>query len=149
MARLRPGGAGPVGPLRSGGLGPGPVAGPPPAAHGRPARAPHAWDPRSGRPARPLVLRLLAGFGAFWWDFLVGETPELLVGVVGIVAVVGLLASTHAHNAVAVAALPVAVALLLAAWVPASASTGPLGALGRGRRRGAHPGPATPRPPAP
>ena len=66
---------------------------------------------------RSLPVRLLAGFGNFWWDFLVGDTPELFVGVVAIVGLVALLASTHTHNALAVAALPVLIVLLLAASV--------------------------------
>jgi len=28
---------------------------------------------------RSLPVRLLIGFGRFWWDFLVGDTPELFV----------------------------------------------------------------------
>jgi hypothetical protein len=31
------------------------------------------------------VLRLTRSFGAFWWDFVVGETPELAVGTLAVV----------------------------------------------------------------
>lgn len=31
---------------------------------------------------RPLPIRLVVGFGRFWWDFLVGDTPELFLGMV-------------------------------------------------------------------
>lgn len=72
---------------------------------------------QGGEAARSPVVRLLAGFGRFWWDFLVGDTPELFVGTVVIVVVVALIAATHAHNALAVAALPALVAVLLWASV--------------------------------
>ena len=64
--------------------------------------------PRSLAPTR-----WLRGFWRFWWDFLVGDTPELFVGSVAIIVAVALVAATHAVNAVAVVALPLLVALLL------------------------------------
>jgi hypothetical protein len=39
--------------------------------------------------------RLLRAFGHFWWDFLVGDTPELALATGIIVAVAFLLAGTH------------------------------------------------------
>ena len=39
----------------------------------------------------PIVVRLVKGFGRFWWDFLVGDTPELFVAVVVIIGVIALL----------------------------------------------------------
>jgi hypothetical protein len=39
--------------------------------------------------------RALAAFGRFWWEFLIGETPELFVGVVAVVGVVALLCLDH------------------------------------------------------
>lgn len=42
--------------------------------------------PRSGAPGS-VVGRGLAAFGHFWWDFLIGDTPELFVAVVVILAV--------------------------------------------------------------
>jgi len=55
----------------------------------------------------PLIVRLLKGFGMFWWDFLVGDTPELFVAVLGIVSVVALLRLVWQVNTAAVVALPV------------------------------------------
>ena len=40
-----------------------------------------------------LAARLLKGFAMFWWDFLVGDTPELFIAAVVSIAVVALLAS--------------------------------------------------------
>lgn len=36
---------------------------------------------------RPLPLRVVIGFGRFWWNFLVGDTPELFVGMLAVLAV--------------------------------------------------------------
>lgn len=41
------------------------------------------------------VGRLLRAFGRFWWDFLVGDTPELALATGGVVAVAFLLAGTR------------------------------------------------------
>ena len=38
-----------------------------------------------------LVVRLVKGFAMFWWDFLVGDTPELFVAALVIIGVVALL----------------------------------------------------------
>ena len=72
--------------------------------------------------------------GRFWWDFLVGETPELLLGAG--VAVVGADLVVHHVGArvVVVATLPVLVALVLA-----------LSAY-RARRRAAGPTSPSPKP---
>jgi hypothetical protein len=55
----------------------------------------------------------VAAFGRFWWEFLVGDTPELLVGAVLAVAIVALLAHDGAARALTVGALPVLVVVLL------------------------------------
>lgn len=48
---------------------------------------------------RPLVLRAIVGFGRFWWDFLIGDTPELFVAVVVILGIVALTSvSGHANT---------------------------------------------------
>src|SRR5271170_2846815 len=60
-----------------------------------------------------LARRWLAAFGRFWWDFLVGDTPELLIGALIILGIVALLVKWASLNAVAVAAFPVMVAVLL------------------------------------
>jgi hypothetical protein len=64
-----------------------------------------------------VVGRLIAGFGRFWWDFLIGETPELFVGAVAVVGLVALICLDHRLRTVAAVILPVLVAALLAASV--------------------------------
>jgi hypothetical protein len=56
------------------------------------------------RPALPL--RLLRGFGMFWWDFLVGDTPELFVAALVIIGVVTLLSIVGHFNTAAMVVLP-------------------------------------------
>ncbi len=64
-----------------------------------------------------LPIRLLKGFAMFWWDFLVGDTPEIFVAVVLIIGVVSLVSvSGHAHSAGA-AVLTVLAVLALGASV--------------------------------
>ena len=41
-----------------------------------------------------LPRRWLRAFGRFWWDFLVGDTPELFVAVVVIIGITALLATS-------------------------------------------------------
>jgi hypothetical protein len=60
-------------------------------------------------------------FGSFWWDFLVGDTPELFVAVVAVVVLA--LALRH-HHGIAVVLLPVVTVVFLLASVL------------RGRKRG-------------
>lgn len=58
------------------------------------------------------VGRWLRGFGAFWWDFIVGDDWRVAAGVIIALAVTGLLAATD------IAAwwfLPLAVLVLLVA----------------------------------
>jgi hypothetical protein len=59
-----------------------------------------------------LVLRGVRAFGHFWWEFLVGDTPELLVAVIVIVALALLL--RHDHD-IAIALLPLMTVLFLLA----------------------------------
>ena len=67
------------------------------------------------RGAAPSMLRRGAvAFGRFWWDFLVGETPELLVGAVVAVGAAALLVHSGVARAVVVGALPVLVVGILA-----------------------------------
>ena len=61
----------------------------------------------------PVVLRLLTAFGKFWWDFLVGDTPELFVGTVLAVALTAVLAHQHVARFVVVGILPVLVVAML------------------------------------
>lgn len=54
-----------------------------------------------------LPVRLVKGFAMFWWDFLVGDTPEIFVAVLSIIGVVALLSLVGHFNAAGVVALPV------------------------------------------
>ena len=56
---------------------------------------------------RSLPLRLLVAFGRFWYDFLVGDTPELFVATLAIIGVIALVSLRGHDNALAVASLPV------------------------------------------
>jgi hypothetical protein len=42
----------------------------------------------------------------FWWDFLIGDTPELFVAALGIIGVVALLRIVLQWNGAAVVVLP-------------------------------------------
>ena len=57
-----------------------------------------------------VIFRSLRAFGLFWWDFLVGDTPELLIAVILIVALALLL--RHHHEA-DIVVLPVVTVLFL------------------------------------
>jgi hypothetical protein len=59
-----------------------------------------------------VIGRALRSFGHFWWDFLVGDTPELALATGIIVAVAFLLAGTHWLGALV---LPLLAALFLLA----------------------------------
>ncbi len=80
------------------------------APHGPPTAGPGTVPAAS---KQPLARRWLAAFGRFWWDFLVGDTPELLIGALIILGIVALLVKWPSLNAVAVAAFPLMVAVLL------------------------------------
>ena len=54
-----------------------------------------------------VVARGVRGFGRFWWDFLVGDTPEIFVAVLVVLGVIALVARLGHHNAAAVVVLPV------------------------------------------
>ncbi|MBF6557055.1 MAG: hypothetical protein IVW52_12980 [Acidimicrobiales bacterium] len=45
--------------------------------------------------SRSAVTRALAASGRFWWEFLIGDTPELFVGAVAIIGAVALLCLDH------------------------------------------------------
>lgn len=69
----------------------------------------HDAHPPRPSPAR----RYGTAFGRFWWEFLVGDTPELLVGAVLAVSVVALLTHHGVARAITVASMPVLVTSLL------------------------------------
>jgi hypothetical protein len=68
---------------------------------------------RSSSDDRSLILRLVVGFGHFWWDFLVGDTPEITLAVLAIVAVVAIIRDVaHANAAAYVVLIVLSVATL-------------------------------------
>jgi hypothetical protein len=67
-----------------------------------------------------VIGRALVGFGAAIWDFLVGDTPEILIVTL---AIVGITFAVRAHGSAAVAVLPICSAVAL------------IGAVGYGRTR--------------
>ncbi len=71
-------------------------------------------------------VRWLVAFARFWWEFLIGDTPEIFVGavvVVGVVALVCGLAGLHAAGAVLLPVL-VGVVLTVSVWRAASGRPG-------------------------
>ncbi len=56
--------------------------------------------------------RAVRAFGLFWWDFLVGDTPEILIAVILIVCLALLL---RHHHGIAVILLPVTTVVFLLA----------------------------------
>jgi hypothetical protein len=56
------------------------------------------------------VARAVRAFGLFWWDFLVGDTPELALATAGVVGAAFLLAGTHWLGAIV---LPLLAAVFL------------------------------------
>jgi hypothetical protein len=63
------------------------------------------------------LARALKGFGMFWWDFLVGDTPEIFVAVLVIIGAIALLSVNGHLNAAAATLLPVLAVLALGASV--------------------------------
>lgn len=59
-------------------------------------------------------MRYLRAFGAFWYDFLVGDRPELFVGVIAILALVWIINAMDLPIELAAVVMPLAVCLLLA-----------------------------------
>ena len=59
------------------------------------------------------IRRYGAAFGRFWWEFLVGDTPELLIGGVLVVGVGALFAHHGVARVVTVTIMPVLVIALL------------------------------------
>jgi hypothetical protein len=71
--------------------------------------------------ARPAPRRWLSAFGHFWWEFLIGDTPELFVGAVAVVGLVAVLCRWPGLRTLAAFLAPVLVALVLAASVARAA----------------------------
>jgi hypothetical protein len=75
-------------------------------------------DPnREEKMSTPVVRRYASAFGRFWWEFLIGDTPELLVGGVLAVIIVAVLVHHGVARVVTVSCLPVLVVALLGASV--------------------------------
>jgi len=54
-----------------------------------------------------LLWKIVCGFGMFWWDFLVGDTPELFVTTVLTLGVTALISEVaHIHTGLVVVLLP-------------------------------------------
>ncbi len=71
------------------------------------------------------VRRWLVAFGRFWWDFLIGDTPELFVGVIAVIAVIAVMCLHPGLRTVAAILAPLLIAVLLTASVWRAASRGP------------------------
>jgi hypothetical protein len=69
----------------------------------------------AAKPQGNIVARSAVAFGRFWWEFLVGDTPELLFATL---AVIGLALLLRHHRLVAVVVVPVAAIgfLALSTW---------------------------------
>jgi hypothetical protein len=61
------------------------------------------------------VTRGLRAFGRFWWEFLVGDTPELAVATLAVVGVAFALSSLHYLPVVVVPGVAVGAVVLSAA----------------------------------
>jgi hypothetical protein len=73
-----------------------------PASSSHPSAATRRSPAAAGR-------RALVAFGRFWWDFLVGDTPELLVGAAVAVGLAALVVHTVGARAVVIGTLPLLV----------------------------------------
>jgi hypothetical protein len=66
-------------------------------------------------------MRFLRAFGAFWYDFLVGDRPELFLGSIAVLALAS--ASVRAGLDPALAGVLLAVGLLALGWVSLAFAT--------------------------
>jgi len=66
---------------------------------------------------RSVAMRWLTAFGRFWWEFLIGDTPELFVGAVAVVGVLALLSLNPGLRTAAALLAPVLVAGVLTASI--------------------------------
>jgi len=76
-------------------------------------------------PQRSATAGWLAAFGRFWWDFLIGDTPELFVGVVLVLGVLAVVCLKPGLRTLAALAAPVLVAGVLTASVHRAARRRP------------------------
>jgi hypothetical protein len=61
---------------------------------------------------------LLAAFGRFWWDFLIGDTPELFIGAAAVIGVIAAICVRPGLRTAAAFLLPMLVGgvLTLSVW---------------------------------
>jgi hypothetical protein len=73
-----------------------------------------------------VLARLATAFAMFWWDFLVGDTPEIFAAATLILVVIALVSAAGHLNALAIVLLPVlvVVALALSVWRAARGARG-------------------------
>jgi hypothetical protein len=60
-------------------------------------------------------IRALRSFGQFWWDFLIGETPELFVAAIVLLGLVALISVVGHDNTLALVLLPLLCVVALGA----------------------------------
>ena len=63
------------------------------------------------------LARIVKGFGRFWWDFLVGDTPEIFVASVVTMGVIAIVSDAAHWHRVGVVLLPLLVTATLVASV--------------------------------
>lgn len=64
-----------------------------------------------------VVFGWIRAFGRFWWDFLIGDTPELFVGAVTVIGVLAVISLKPGLRTVAAFLAPILVAGVLTASV--------------------------------
>ncbi|HET9089785.1 MAG TPA: hypothetical protein VFN54_05730 [Acidimicrobiales bacterium] len=60
-----------------------------------------------------LLARALKGFGRFWWDFLVGDTPEIFLACVITIGLIALVSDVAKWHRAGVVILPLLVTFTL------------------------------------
>jgi len=72
------------------------------------------WQmPSSASEPESLPVRWIRAFGEFWLDFFVGDSPELLIGVLIVIGAAALVVHQHAPRFVVIGSLPVLAAIIL------------------------------------
>jgi hypothetical protein len=60
-----------------------------------------------------LFARVVKGFGRFWWDFLVGDTPEIFAASVVTIGLIALVSDVAKWHRAGVIVLPLLVTITL------------------------------------
>jgi hypothetical protein len=66
---------------------------------------------------KPTAVRMANAFGHFWWEFLIGDTPEIFIGTGVIIGLVALLCLDRSVRTVSAVVFPLLVVSLLGASV--------------------------------